>query len=70
MTDIQQQIDQLRREQLIIDLLLITIRNQHYEGTLPRGEKNDQLELLMKATVESQALGSHIKELIKRRDTR
>lgn len=68
-TDTQAKIDELRRQQLIIDLLSQVIRNQHWsDSTSAKCDRAAQLELLTRAAVEDQALKGEIASLVKLRD--
>lgn len=71
MHDIQDRINDLRRQQLIIDLLSVTIKNQH---DLSEGYTNlrsrEQVDLIINGASESSHMADEIRELIKRRDNR
>lgn len=50
---------------MIMDLLVTILRNQHYNDYIPGGEKIEQEETLMRASVEEQTLEDEIKAMLK-----
>lgn len=65
MNTTDQHLSHMRRESVIMDLLVTILRNQHYNDYIPGGEKIEQEETLMRASVEEQTLEDEIKAMLK-----